>query len=183
MLKLVQCEMLSIATEESLSTFSVDSFVPLLVTLLNAEHNPEIMLLAARALTHLADVLPSSCVAIVHYGAASCFCERLLTIEYIDLAEQSLQALEKLSQEHPVACLRPGGLMAVLSYLDFFATGVQRVAVTTAANMCRQLPPDVADMVVDCVPILTNLLTYQDSKVSRRYINVTKYVLHMRAHT
>lgn len=70
------------------------------------------MLLAARALTHLADVLPSSRASIVHYGALPGFCARLLTIEYIDLAEQSLQALEKLSQEHGAACIRAGGLMA-----------------------------------------------------------------------
>lgn len=38
---------------------------------------------------------------------------------------QSLQALKKISQEHPTACLRAGALMAVLSYLDFFSTGVQ----------------------------------------------------------
>lgn len=82
------CELLSIGTEESLSSFSVDSFVPVLVGLLNYEHSPDIMLLAARALTHLCDVLPSSCAAVVHYGAVPCFCARLLTIEYIDLAEQ-----------------------------------------------------------------------------------------------
>lgn len=82
------CEMLSIGTEDSLSTFSVDSFVPVLVGLLNHESNPDIMLLAARALTHLCDVLPSSCAAVVHYGAVSCFVARLLTIEYMDLAEQ-----------------------------------------------------------------------------------------------
>ncbi len=50
------------------------------------------MLLAARALTFLADVLPSSCSSIVRHGAVPAFCARLLTIEYIDLAEQSLQA-------------------------------------------------------------------------------------------
>ncbi len=61
------------------------------VHLLNAEHSPDIMLLAARALTFLADVLPSSCSAIVRHGAVDAFCARLLTIEYIDLAEQSLQ--------------------------------------------------------------------------------------------
>lgn len=82
------CEMLSIGTEESLGSFSVDSFVPVLVGLLNHESNPDIMLLAARALTHLCDVLPSSCSAVVHYGAVSSFCARLLTIEYMDLAEQ-----------------------------------------------------------------------------------------------
>lgn len=82
------CEMLSIGTEDSLSTFSVDSFGPVLVGLLNHESNPDIMLLAARALTHLCDVLPSSCAAVVHYGAVTCFVARLLTIEYMDLAEQ-----------------------------------------------------------------------------------------------
>ncbi|KAJ7967163.1 E3 ubiquitin-protein ligase UPL3-like [Quillaja saponaria] len=159
------CEMLSIGTEESLSTFSVDSFVPVLVGLLNHESNPDIMLLAARALTHLCDVLPSSCAAVVHYGAVSCFCARLLTIEYMDLAEQSLQALKKISLEHPTACLRAGALMAVLSYLDFFSTGVQRVALSTAANMCKKLSSDAADFVMEAVPLLTNLLQYHDSKV------------------
>ncbi|CAB80525.1 putative protein [Arabidopsis thaliana] len=159
------CEMLSIGTEDSLSTFSVDSFVPVLVGLLNHESNPDIMLLAARALTHLCDVLPSSCAAVVHYGAVSCLVARLLTIEYMDLAEQSLQALKKISQEHPTACLRAGALMAVLSYLDFFSTGVQRVALSTAANMCKKLPSDASDYVMEAVPLLTNLLQYHDSKV------------------
>ncbi|KNA15559.1 hypothetical protein SOVF_097120 [Spinacia oleracea] len=159
------CELLSIGTEDSLSTFSVDSFVPVLVGLLNYESNPDIMLLAARAITHLVDVLPSSCAAVVHYGAVNCFCARLLTIEYMDLAEQSLQALKKISQEHPTACLRAGALMAVLSYLDFFSTGVQRVALATAANMCKKLSSDAADFVMEAVPHLTNLLQYHDAKV------------------
>ncbi|PKA56014.1 E3 ubiquitin-protein ligase UPL3 [Apostasia shenzhenica] len=159
------CELLSIGTEDSLGSFSVDSFVPLLVGLLNHESNPDIMLLAARALTHLCDVLPTSCAAVVHYGAVPCFCARLLTIEYMDLAEQSLQALKKISQEHPTACLRAGALMAVLSYLDFFSTGVQRVALSTAANMCKKLPSDAGDFVMEAVPLLTNLLQYHDAKV------------------
>ncbi|KAL9244856.1 hypothetical protein vseg_018577 [Gypsophila vaccaria] len=159
------CELLSIGTEDSLGAFSVDAFVPVLVSLLNNESNADIMLLAARAVTHLVDVLPSSTAAVVHYGAVNCFCARLLTIEYMDLAEQSLQALKKISQEHPTACLRAGALMAVLSYLDFFSTGVQRVALATAANMCKKLPSDAADFVMEAVPHLTNLLQYHDAKV------------------
>ncbi len=71
------------------------------VNLLNAEHNPDMMLLAARALTFLADVMPASASSIVRHGAVTVLCARLLSIDYIDLAEQSLQALEKLSHEHP----------------------------------------------------------------------------------
>lgn len=159
------CELLSISTEDTLTAFPVETVVPLLVQLLNMEHNPDIMLLAARALTFMADVLPSSCTVIVRHGAVPAFCARLLTIEYIDLAEQSLQALEKLSHDHSHALLQSGGLLAVLSYLDFFPTGVQRVAVATAANMCRGLSPENAESVKDAVPILTGLLQYPDAKV------------------
>nr|XP_009786286.1 PREDICTED: E3 ubiquitin-protein ligase UPL3-like [Nicotiana sylvestris] len=56
--------------------------------------------------------------------------------------------------------------MAVLSYLDFFSTGVQRVALATAANMCKKLPSDAADFVMEAVPLLTNLLQYHDAKVN-----------------
>lgn len=41
-------DFLSIGTEDSMASFSFDSFVPPLVNLLNMEHNPEIMLLACR---------------------------------------------------------------------------------------------------------------------------------------
>lgn len=44
-------------------------------------------------------------------------------------------------------------------------TGFQRVALSTAANMCKKLPSDAADFVMEAVPLLTNLLQYHDSKV------------------
>jgi E3 ubiquitin-protein ligase TRIP12 len=42
-------------------------------------------------------------------GAVPIFCERLLTIEFIDVAEQSLCAMHKLSVEHPDVLLRSNG--------------------------------------------------------------------------
>jgi hypothetical protein len=57
--------------------------------------------------------------------------------------------------------LRQGGLVAVLSFLDFFQTGVQRVAVATAAAMCRGLSGDSVEAVQSAVPILTNILQYE----------------------
>lgn len=75
----------------------------------------------------------------------------------------AMQALEKISHEHPAACLRSGGLLASLSYLDFFQTGVQRVAVATAANMCRCVTSEHTEAVASAIPMLTNLLQYQVS--------------------
>lgn len=36
---------------------------------------------------------------------------------------------------------------------------------STAANMCKKLPSDAADFVMEAVPLLTNLLQYHDAKV------------------
>lgn len=159
------CEYISISTEDALISLPVEQVVPLLVGFLSHEHNPDVMLLAARALTFLADVFPPSCGSIIRHGAVPAFCARLLTIEYIDLAEQSLQALEKLSHDHAGSLLRNGALVAVLSYVDFFQTGVQRVAVATAANICRGLTTEYVDAVSTAAPILINLLRYSDAKI------------------
>ncbi|GAX77476.1 hypothetical protein CEUSTIGMA_g4920.t1 [Chlamydomonas eustigma] len=159
------CEFLSISNEEALASFPMETVVPLLVQLLNMEHNPDMMLLAARAMTFMADAMPVSCAIIARHGAIPVFCARLLTIEYIDLAEQSLQALQKLSVDFSYVLLQHGGLLAVLSYLDFFPTGVQRVAVITAANICKGITLENAEAAQAAVPMLTALLQYSDVKV------------------
>lgn len=159
------CEYLAVATEETMVSFPIDQTVPILINFLGHELNPDVMLLAARALTNLADVFPPACSYIIRHGAVPAFCARLLNIEYIDLAEQSLQALEKLSHEHPGSLLRAGALVATLSYVDFFQTGVQRVAVATAANICRGLSTEHVDAVSTAAPILIGLLSYSDAKI------------------
>ena len=158
-------EVLVISGEELMMSMPLDSFVPALIELMTMEYMPDIMLLAARALTTMADVMPPSRGAIVHHGALPQFCSRLLTIEYIDLAEQSLQALEKLSQDYGAECARQGALIACLSYLDFFSIGMQRVSLQTAANICRQLPSSALDGAMDAVPILANLLSHDDPRL------------------
>lgn len=62
-----------------------------------------------------------------HSNAPCCVAAwwRVEPIQTWSVTLQSLQALEKISFEHPAAVLRAGGLLAVLSYLDFFSTGVQ----------------------------------------------------------
>ena len=158
-------ELLVISGEELMMSIPLDSFVPVLVEMMTMEYMPDIMLLAARALTTMADVIPPSRGAIVHHGALPLFCSRLLTIEYIDLAEQSLQALEKLSQDYGAECARQGALTACLSYLDFFSLGMQRVSLQIASNICRQLPSSTLDGAMDAVPILTNLLAHEDPRL------------------
>jgi len=159
------CEMLSVGGMGILSTLSVDSYVPTLVGLLSPPNSPDTMLLAARALSHMMEVLPGASSSIASMGAAEPLCASLLAIEYIDLAEQSLTALEKLSVDYPGPIIRAGGFAAALTFVDFFATPVQRVAAQLACNLCRNCPVDKYDCVQPVLPILLNLLNSEDQRI------------------
>ncbi|KAL8718680.1 MAG: hypothetical protein Q9225_004216 [Loekoesia sp. 1 TL-2023] len=163
-------ELLLVSTEDNLSgQFSPDQFVKELVTLMQpnefGEENPEMMLLACRCIANLMEALPPSTANVVYGGAVPVLCQKLLEIHYIDVAEQALSTLEKISVEFPSSVVREGGLTACLTYLDFFATPTQRSAVTTAANCCRNIPQDSFAVVRDVMPILLNVLASSDQKV------------------
>ncbi|KAJ4908887.1 E3 ubiquitin-protein ligase UPL4 [Raphanus sativus] len=160
------CEVLSFCTEDSFSPrVMADTLSRVLVKLANHESNADIMLLAIRAITYLSDVYPPSVAFLVKHETLPALCQRLLTIEYLDVAEQCLQALEKISKDNPVACLNAGAIKAVLSYIDFFSTSLQRVAVSTVVNICRELSSESPSPIMDAVPILCNLLQYEDRQL------------------
>lgn len=158
------CDYLSVGTEESMVSFSIDAFVPPLVSLLS-DGTADTKLLSARAITHMMDALPTAAASISHHGAAVPLCANLLSIQYIDLAEQSLSALEKLSTDFPHPIVRAGGFSAALSFIDFFSTGVQRVAASTVCNLCRGPPSEAMDMVVEVLPTMRNLLDSLDQRI------------------
>lgn len=159
------CEVLSFCMEDSLGYSLMESWVPVLVRLAGAETSPDVMLFAVRALTYLCDLMPRSADALVRHGALPVLCGKLLAIEYLDVAEQCVQALEKISRKQPVPCLQAGTITAVLSYIDFFSTSIQRVALSAVANVCKKLPLDCSSLVMESVPALCNLLQYEDRKL------------------
>ncbi|KAF2837646.1 hypothetical protein M501DRAFT_995624 [Patellaria atrata CBS 101060] len=163
-------ELLLISTEDNLSgQFSPDQYIKELITLMQpnefGEENPEIMLLACRCIANMMEALPASTGNVVYGGAVPVLCQKLREIHYIDLAEQALSTLEKISVEFPASIVREDGLEACLTYLDFFATGTQRTAVTTAANCCRNIPEDNFDVIKRVMPILQNVLNNSDQRV------------------
>ncbi|KAL4560548.1 hypothetical protein LXL04_032701 [Taraxacum kok-saghyz] len=159
------CEILSFCTDSSLSSLMADSLSPILIKLASHETNPEIMLLSIRALTYLCDTHPRSSAFIVRHDGVTALCKRLQGFEYEDVAEQCLQALEKISREQPLACLQSGAIMAVLQFIDFFSTSLQRVALSTVVNICVKLPPEGSSPFMEAVPVLCRLLQYEDNQL------------------
>lgn len=162
---------LLISNEDNLSgQFSTDQFVKELVALMQpneitGEENPDIMLLACRSIANLMEAMRNSVAHVVHGGAVPVLCQKLLDIQYIDVAEQALSTLSRISVDYPAVIVREGGLTACLQFLDFFATGTQRTAVTTAANCCRNIPVESFPIIRDVMPILLNVLSSHDQKV------------------
>ncbi|KAG6496224.1 E3 ubiquitin-protein ligase UPL4-like [Zingiber officinale] len=159
------CEMLSFVMEDAIERFPLEELVPSLLKLNANGRNPEIMLLAIRALTYLLDARPSSAAAIARHGGITVLCGKLLAIEYLDVAEKCHQALEKISRGYPVACLKAGAVNAVLTYIDFFPSNIQRVAVITVTNMCKELSPDYSSIIMEAVPSLCTLLQYENKEL------------------
>ncbi|KAF2635606.1 hypothetical protein P280DRAFT_411235 [Massarina eburnea CBS 473.64] len=168
-LEVLSHELLMSSEDGLAGHFSPDPYVKELVRLMQpsdfGEENPEIMLLACRCLANMMEVLPPATANVVYGGAVPVLCSKLLEINYIDLAEQCLITLEKISVEFPAAIVREGGLTACLTYLDFFATPTQRTAVTTAANCCRNIPEDSFSTVRDVMPILEGIMNNSDQTV------------------
>ncbi|GAA5841950.1 hypothetical protein JCM9279_003167 [Rhodotorula babjevae] len=129
------------------------------------DNDEQMMLLACRCLANLMEALPGSAHSVVYAGAVPVLCDKLKDIQYIDLAEQTMSTLEKISEEVPHAIVREGGLSALLTFLDFFSFHVQRTAVTAAANCCRSLSLDSFERVVEVMPIFKNVLGYSDQRV------------------
>ncbi|XP_048481765.1 E3 ubiquitin-protein ligase TRIP12 isoform X3 [Plutella xylostella] len=156
------CQLLVMGNEDTLAGFPVRQVVPALVNLLAAEHNFDMMNHACRALTYMLEALPRSSGAVAL--AVPAFLDKLQAITCMDVAEQSLTALDMLSRRHAKAILQARGVSACLTYLDFFSINAQRAALSITANCCQNLTPDEFHLVRDSLQLLANRLTQQDKK-------------------
>ena len=156
------CQMLVMGNEDTLSGFPVKTAVPALVALLKMEHNFDIMNHAVRALTYMMESLPRSSAVVVE--AIPAFLDKLQSIQCMDVAEQSLTALEMLSRRHSKNILHAQGVSACLTFIDFFSINAQRAALSITANCFLNLTPDEYPLVKDSIPILCNHLNVQDKK-------------------
>ena len=156
------CQLLVMGNEDTLAGFPVRQAVPALIHLLHMEHNFDMMNHACRALTYMMEALPRSSAVVV--DAVPAFLEKLQVIQCMDVAEQSLTALEMLSRRHAKSILQARGVSACLMYLDFFGINAQRAALSITANCCQNLHADEFHFVSGSLSALAARLTQHDKK-------------------
>ncbi|CRK99378.1 CLUMA_CG012674, isoform A [Clunio marinus] len=163
------CEMLVMGNEDTLAGFPIKQAVPALINLVRMEHNFDMMNHACRAFAYMLEALPRSSGTVV--DAIPALLEKLQTIQCMDVAEQSLTALEILSKRHNKAILQANGVSACLTFLDFFSTNAQHAALAITANCCLNLHAEEFQFVKDSLPLLARLLEQQDKKSVERICN------------
>ncbi|KAJ0408858.1 hypothetical protein ATCC90586_007956 [Pythium insidiosum] len=167
------CESLSLSSSDEtllLSGFSVDAFVPRIVRLIETPPSLEVLLLAARALVAMLDLLPTTAVSrAVADGIVPAVCAKLLELEFMDVAELAFQILDRVvraASTHPEyrgVVLAANGLVALLQFVDFFPIEIQRTAARVVAALC--LEPSAPTAIEPALPLVVNLLRASDREV------------------
>ncbi|KAF0700709.1 Aste57867_8763 [Aphanomyces stellatus] len=140
-------ELLSMTSEEvlTISGFSIDAYVPVLTAIIATPPSMEILLLACRCLAAILDIFSSPNVIelAVSNNLIASLCDKMLNIEYMDVAEVALRMLERIASSNSAdtreAVLQENGIVALLQFVDFFAVDVQRTAARTAALLCSDV--------------------------------------------
>ncbi|KAI7870841.1 hypothetical protein BDF14DRAFT_1770296 [Spinellus fusiger] len=180
-------EILSVSNEDILAGFfTSDSFVKELMRIIKGpeeemteeemmialamndgylQGNPETMLLACRCIANLLDIVPTATTSVAYRGGVRILCQKLKSIEYMDLAEQALCALERVAAHLPRAVVNEGGLNAVFMFFDFFNIHTQRTALRTAANCMRGIDTGTFDQIMEVVPNFTGYINYPDRTI------------------
>lgn len=155
-------EMLLLGNEESLPNLPIKDIVHALIVLLQKEHNFELMLTAARCISNMLEALPRALPIVI--DAVPYLLEKLKRIECIDVAEQSLMALEVMSKRNGKNIMAAGGIAATISHVDFFSVPSQRLAFQIAANCASFVTVNDFAQVRDSLADLTQRLLIEDKR-------------------
>uniref|UniRef100_A0A914ZIP5 E3 ubiquitin-protein ligase n=4 Tax=Parascaris TaxID=6254 RepID=A0A914ZIP5_PARUN len=155
-------EMLLLGNEESLPNLPVKDIVHALIALLQKEHNFELMLTAARCISNMLEALPRALPIVI--DAVPYLLEKLKRIECIDVAEQSLMALEVMSKRNGKNIMAAGGIAATISHVDFFSVPSQRLAFQVAANCASFVTVNDFAQVRESLADLTQRLLIEDKR-------------------
>ena len=148
--------------------FRVSAYVPALIKVISrATGNPQLVLMAARALSQIMDIDPRAGSLAVSEGVLPLLVSRLLSISDLDVAEQCIKCLHIVAGHHPREVLHAGALKAILAFFDFFPQHLQRKVVDTALLLCHDSGQQIEDAVqlLEALPGLMLCLDSTDERI------------------
>ena len=90
-------------------------------------------------ITLILDTLPEFSEVVIQYDGIQIICEKIKNVGIIDLTEQAIRALEKISLEFPMDTLEARSIEVVISVIDYFDAEVQKKILNIICNSIRAL--------------------------------------------
>ena len=105
------------------------------------------------------DIFPSSVNTIINHHGVTVLSQKIQNLEYIDLAEKAIRALERISSEAAHSVLTNANLDIILNMMDFFELDVQICILKMISNVCMNLNREEdIEKLKSLLPALTNFL-------------------------
>lgn len=117
---------LAILQEELLAAMPLDQLVCGLVSCVQRDHFPDIVLQAISCLMTLIDILPSLSSLLISRGGITVLSTRLQNFEFIDIAEQSIKLLEKISNDSTNEIIMQGLFENMIGTIEFYDKDTQK---------------------------------------------------------
>jgi E3 ubiquitin-protein ligase TRIP12 len=81
------------------------------------------------------DIFPSAVNTIINHQGVAALSQKIQNLEYIDLAEKAIKALERISSEAAHSILANADLDIILNMMDFFELDVQACILKMISNV------------------------------------------------
>jgi len=118
------CAELSIAEDNQLNGFEYEHFIEQLLKCLYIEGIPDIMLHSAACIYHIVELIPESAIVLVNHNGVQILIDKITNIEYIDVAENCIKVIEKISVEHANVIVENHAFSVLINYIDFFMLNI-----------------------------------------------------------
>lgn len=112
---------LNMATEATIMSIHPQQYVGPIMACLTKQHNPELMLVAARSLTYLVDANTHTVRVLQRDDHLTTLLDSLRSIMDVEFAEQVLTCVDKICTDDPAMVLQKDGISAIMGFLDFFS--------------------------------------------------------------
>ena len=108
-------------------------------------------------LINIMDIYPSSVNTIINHHGVSALSQKIQSLEYIDLAEKAIKALERISSESANSVLTYANIDIILNMMDFFEFDVQISILRMISNVCLNInrEDDIKKLLL-IIPALVN---------------------------
>ncbi|OMJ95989.1 hypothetical protein SteCoe_553 [Stentor coeruleus] len=150
---------LSLTEEQILVSQPLDKALTLLLECLNLKSS-QVQVLSMTCINLILDTLPELSETIVKYRGIHKICKKISSSGIIELGEQSVRALEKISYEFPLETLEAQVVECLLTVIDYFEMEIQKKMLNILSNAIKALETlEIAERhVLPHIPLILGLI-------------------------